>query len=372
VEVTFQAAMRVEANLLIHAGVGMTKPDDIKYNASISCYEHALKYYPEHTTMLSLLPLTTRMAGPREALLSAIVHKNYGCTHMIVGDTYADPWNTCGKRFYDTREAAKTMGAHEEELGIVAVPVEDVVYVSESMRFQRVSEVAAGETVFDISNNDLMQRLEKGEDLPSWFTFPEVLSELKRSSPPRHKQGYTVFLTGLSGSGKSTIANALLVKLLELGDRPVTLLDGDLVRKHLSSELGFSKHHRDLNVLRIGYVASEISKNGGVAICAPIAPYQQTREQVRHLIQSVGGFVEVHVSTPITVCEKRDRKGLYAKARAGLVKEFTGIDDPYQTPENPELRIDTSDGSPEEAAQQILLKLEHLGFLGRGRTRAES
>jgi len=204
-------------------------------------------------------------------------------------------------------------------------------------------------------------------DIPEWFSYPEVVAELRRTHPPRHRQGFTVFFTGLSGSGKSTIANALMVKLLELGGRAVTLLDGDIVRKHLSSELGFSREHRNINILRIGFVASEITKNGGIAICAPIAPYTVTRREVREMIAPLGGFIEVHVATPLETCEARDRKGLYAKARSGILKEFTGISDPYEAPEHPELVIDTRDCSPGEAAQRILLKLEGLGYI-RGRS----
>jgi sulfate adenylyltransferase len=220
--------------------------------------------------------------------------------------------------------------------------------------------------VLNISGTELRQRLNEGREIPAWFTYPEVAQELRRSYPPRHQQGFTVFFTGLSGSGKSTIANVLLIKFLAVGGRPVTILDGDLVRKHLSSELGFSKEHRDINIRRIGYVASEITKNGGIAICAPIAPYEAVRQQVRALIEPVGGFVLVHVSTPLEVCEQRDRKGLYAKARAGIVKEFTGISDPYEAPEKADVVLNTADLSPEEAAQEIILHLEQQGFIGVG------
>ncbi|RMF97055.1 MAG: adenylyl-sulfate kinase, partial [Gammaproteobacteria bacterium] len=223
--------------------------------------------------------------------------------------------------------------------------------------------VRPGEKVLNISGTEFRRRLQEGLDIPEWFSYPKVVEELRRAYPPRHRQGFTVFFTGLSGSGKSTIANALLVKLLENGGRRITLLDGDIVRKNLSSELGFSREHRDLNILRIGFVAAEITKNGGVAICAPIAPYAATRRQVREMIEPVGGFLEVHVATPLEICEQRDRKGLYAKARAGIIKEFTGISDPYEEPQNPELRIDTVGLSPELAAHRILVKLESMGFI---------
>jgi sulfate adenylyltransferase len=225
-------------------------------------------------------------------------------------------------------------------------------------------EVPEGAKVLSISGTEQRARLQEGRDLPEWFTPPAVAEELRRSYPPRSDQGFTVFFTGLSGSGKSTIANVLMVKLLQMGGRPVTMLDGDLVRQHLSSELGFSKEHRDINIRRIGYVASEITKNGGIAICAPIAPYDQTRRDVRSMVDGLGGFILVHVATSVEVCEQRDRKGLYAKARAGIIKEFTGISDPYEVPENAEVVIDTGALSPEEAAQQVLLHLEREGYVG--------
>jgi sulfate adenylyltransferase len=225
------------------------------------------------------------------------------------------------------------------------------------------NEVRQGETPTTISGTELRRRLRDGIDIPEWFSFPEVLAELGRSFPPRHRQGFVIFFTGLPSSGKSTIANALLAKLNEDGTRPVTILDGDEVRRHLSSELGFSREHRNLNVLRIGYVAGLIAKSGGIAICAPIAPYENIRRQVRELVEATGGFIEVHVATPVDVCEKRDRKGLYAKARAGLLENFTGVNDPYELPVAPDLRIDTREYTPDQAAQQILLKIEALGYI---------
>jgi sulfate adenylyltransferase len=249
-------------------------------------------------------------------------------------------------------------------MGVKMVPFQMMVYLQNEDRYVPADEVPKGAKVLDISGTELRQRLNEGREIPAWFTYPEVVKELRRSYPPRHKQGVTIFFTGLSGSGKSTIANALITKFLEMGGRPVTLLDGDLVRKHLSSELGFSKEHRDINIRRIGYVASEITKNGGIAICAPIAPYEATRQAVRQMVERFGGFILVHVATSIEVCEQRDRKGLYAKARAGIVKEFTGISDPYEAPAHAEVVIDTANLSPEEAAQAILLHLEREGFVG--------
>jgi len=363
-ELTFRAARDEEANLLIQPVVGMTKPGDVDHYTRVRCYEHVLEQYPEQTTTLSLLPLAMRMAGPREALWHAIIRKNYGCTHFIVGRDHAGPGNDSnGQPFYGPYDAQELFKEHEEELDITMVPFQLMVYVEDRAEYVPVDETKPEEKVLNISGTEFRRRLAEGLEIPDWFSYPKVVEELRRSYPPRHRQGFTVFFTGLSGSGKSTIANALMVKLLENGSRPVTLLDGDLVRKNLSSELGFSKEHRDLNILRIGYVASEITKNGGVAICAPIAPYTATRRQVREGIEPYGGFIEIHVATPLEVCEQRDRKGLYAKARAGLIKEFTGISDPYEEPQNPEMRIDTVGLSPDLAAHRILVKLESLGFI---------
>ncbi|HUQ53709.1 MAG TPA: bifunctional sulfate adenylyltransferase/adenylylsulfate kinase [Gammaproteobacteria bacterium] len=363
-ELTFRAAKDVEANLLIQPVVGMTKPGDVDHFTRVRCYEHLLKAYPEQTTALSLLPLAMRMGGPREAVWHAIIRKNYGCTHFIVGRDHAGPGSDSnGKPFYGPYDAQELMKKHEKELDITMVPFKNMVYVEDKAQYFPEDEVEKGTRTLDISGTELRRRLQEGSDIPEWFSFPDVVAELRRTHPPRHKQGFTVFFTGLSGSGKSTVANALMVKLMEMGGRPVTLLDGDLVRKHLSSELGFSKEHRDLNIQRIGYVASEITKNGGIAICAPIAPYTATRKIVREMIEPLGGFIEIHVATPIEVCEARDRKGLYAKARAGILKGFTGIDDPYEAPVNPEMRLDTSDATPDMSAHRIIVKLESLGFI---------
>jgi sulfate adenylyltransferase len=320
--------------------------------------------------MLSLLPLAMRMGGPREAVWHAIIRKNHGCTHLIVGRDHAGPGSHPeGRPFYGPYDAQQLLSKHTDELGVTMVPFRQMVYIEALDKYLPVDEVSDEMRTLSISGTELRQRLAEGREIPDWFSFPEVAAELRRTHPPRYKQGFTVFFTGLSGSGKSTIANALLVKLLEMGGRPVTLLDGDIVRTHLSSELGFSKEHRDINIRRIGFVASEITKNGGIAICAPIAPYEETRRWVRRLIEPLGGFVLVHVSTPLEVCEERDRKGLYAKARAGVIKEFTGISDPYEEPERAELVIDTTDTTPEEAANQILLHLESQGYVGGGTRR---
>ncbi|PYJ78298.1 MAG: adenylyltransferase [Verrucomicrobia bacterium] len=338
VELTLRAAKQVEANLLIHPSVGVTKLGDVDYFTRVRCYQLLLAKYPHGTAKLSLLPLAMRLGGPREAIWHALIRKNHGCTHLIVGRDHAGPGKDADGK--------------------------SLVYVEDEDKYFPEDEVLKDVHVLHLSGTELRQRLNEGRDIPAWFTYPEVVQELRRSFPPRHKQGLTVFFTGLSGSGKSTIASVLVTKFLEVGGRPVTLLDGDLVRKHLSSELGFSKEHRDLNIHRIGYVASEITKNGGIAICAPIAPYDSTRKHVRAMIEPLGGFIMVHLSTSVDVCEQRDRKGLYAKARAGIIKEFTGISDPYEEPDDAEVVINTAEFTPEEAAQEIILHLEREGFIG--------
>ena len=363
-ELTLMAARDVEANLLIHPVVGMTKPGDVDHFTRVRCYEQLLSRYPEQTTMLSLLPLAMRMGGPREALWHAIIRKNYGCTHLIVGRDHAGPGqDSKGNDFYGPYDAQELLTEHADELDISMVPFQLMVFAENRAQYIPIGEATDDDHVLNISGTELRRRLQEGLEIPEWFSFPDVVAELRRTHPPRHKQGFTVFFTGLSGSGKSTIANALMVKLMEMGGRPVSLLDGDIVRKNLSSELGFSKEHRDLNIRRIGYVASEITKNGGIAICAPIAPYTATRRAVRESITSVGGFLEIHVSTSVEVCEQRDRKGLYALARAGKIKEFTGISDPYEEPENAEMVIDTVNITPDLAAHRILVKLESMGFI---------
>jgi sulfate adenylyltransferase len=364
-ELTLRAARQVEANLLIHPVVGMTKPGDLDHYTRVRCYQAIAANYPRDTAMLSLLPLAMRMGGPREAVWHAIIRRNYGCTHLIVGRDHAGPGaDSTGKPFYGPYDAQELLQKHQEELGVTMVPFQMMVFVEERAAYFPEDEVPKDTRVLNISGTELRRRLAEGRDIPEWFTFPDVVQELRRTHPPRKEQGFTLFFTGLSGAGKSTIANVLLVKLLERGGRPVTLLDGDIVRKHLSSELGFSKEHRDINIRRIGFVASEITKNGGIAICAPIAPYDSVRKEVRAMIEPVGGFILIHLSTPLDVCEGRDRKGMYAKARQGIIKEFTGISDPYEEPKDAEIRIDTSELTPEEAAQEIVLHLEKLGYVG--------
>ena len=364
VELTMRAARACEANLLLHPVVGQTRPGDVDHFTRVRCYERVLAHFPAQTTALSLLNLAMRMAGPREALWHAIIRKNHGCTHFIVGRDHAAPGaDRNGRPFYGPYDAQTLMAEHEEELDISMVPFQEVVYVENRAQYLPVDEVADEDRVLSLSGTELRRRLALGLEIPDWFTFPEVAAELRRTYPPRHRQGFTVLFTGLSGAGKSTLANVLVAMLRESGDRRVTLLDGDIVRKNLSSELGFSAEHREINLRRIGFVAAEITRNGGIAICAPIAPYAATRRELRETIEAVGGFVEVHVSTSLETCEARDRKGLYAKARAGLIKGFTGIDDPYEAPESPDLAIDTADIRPDLAGHRIFVKLESLGFI---------
>jgi sulfate adenylyltransferase len=365
-ELTFRAAKEAQANLLIHPVVGMTKPGDIDHFTRVRCYEAVLDQYPSSTTSMSLLNLAMRMAGPREAVWHGLIRRNHGCTHFIVGRDHAGPGkNSQGDDFYGPYDAQDLFREHQEEMGIEMVDFKHMVYVQERAQYEPADEIEDEKnvTVLNISGTELRRRLSEGLEIPEWFSFPAVVEELRRSRPQRSKQGFTVFFTGFSGSGKSTIANALMVKLMEMGGRPVTLLDGDIVRKNLSSELGFSKEHRDLNIRRIGYVASEITKNGGIAICAPIAPYATTRRAVREEIEQFGAFIEVHVATSIEECERRDRKGLYKLAREGKIKEFTGISDPYDVPESPEMSLETENVEVDNCAHQVILTLESMGLI---------
>jgi sulfate adenylyltransferase len=363
-ELTLRAAKEADARLLIHPIVGATKPGDVDHYTRVRCYRAILPSYPEGSVMLSLLPLAMRMGGPREAVWHGLVRKNYGVTHFIVGRDHAGPGpNSHGRPFYKPYEAQQLFAQHEAEIGVRMIPFKQMVYVERDDRYVPEDEAPVGARTLSISGTELRRCLAEGCDIPRWFTPPEVAAELRRTYPPRCRQGFTVFFTGLSGSGKSTIARTLCARLLELGGRRVTLLDGDLVRQHLSRELGFSREHRDLNVKRIGFVAAEITKNGGVAICCPIAPYDAARREVREMVEQGGSFILVHVATPLHVCEARDCKGLYAKARAGLLPRFTGISDPYEEPTDAEFVIDTEAESPEAAADRIVAFLKEQGYL---------
>jgi sulfate adenylyltransferase len=364
VELTIRAAEEHDAKILIHPVVGLTKPGDVDHYTRVRCYQHVLPKYTDDSAMLSLLPLAMRMAGPREALWHAIIRKNYGCNMFIVGRDHASPGaGKDGQPFYGPYDAQDLLKEHEKELGIKMVPFQLMVYVPAKDAYVPKDELEENEEFNMISGTDLRDRLRNDEEIPEWFSYPEVVAELRRFRPALDKRGFTVFFTGLSGSGKSTLANGLLVKLMEDGRRPVTLLDGDIVRTHLSSELGFSQEHRKLNVRRIGFVASEITKNGGIALCAPIAPYQSDRRFNRELISPLGGFIEVYVDTSLAVCEERDVKGLYALAREGKLKQFTGIDDPYEEPENPEIEITSAGVAPEILVDEIISKIKEMGYV---------
>lgn len=365
-ELTLDAAKREGTHLLLHPTVGTTKPGDLQYYARVHCYQAVEKYFPRHLAMLSLLPMAMRMAGPRETLWHGLVHQNYGCSHFIVGPGHAVPPNgeTDGADFYPTYASQELLRTYQDELQITMVPLEEWRYAPAEGRFMPASVIAQrGHEGIAFSEQALRQNLLHNEPVAEWQSYPEVIESLRRVYPPRNKLGFTLFFTGLSGSGKSTLAKIIYARLIEEGGRPVTLLDGDVVRLNLSSELGFSKRDRDLNIRRIGFVANEITKNGGVAICAPIAPYTSTRRAVRNMIEQHGDFIEIHVATPLGVCEARDRKGLYAKARKGIIPEFTGISDPYETPEKAEFSIDTSQYTPMEAAQEIFLYLLAKGYI---------
>jgi len=363
-QLIIEAAKQHQARVLIHPAVGETKPGDLHHYARVHCYQAMQRHLPHEMTALSLLPLAMRMAGPREALWHALVNLNFGCTHFAVGPHHASPPAQGGDRLYGKYQAQEYAAGFGDELGIEIVALPEYRYVPAKRNFLPDAQIEAEDLEgVSISPAKLKDMLVQGQDVPRWFSYPEVLEKLARVYPPRSRQGFTLFFTGLSGSGKSTLANIVFAKLIEAGGRPVSLLDGDIVRHNLSSELGFSKSHRDINIRRIGFVASEITKNGGIAICAPIAPYRETRRAVRELIEQHGAFIEIHVSTSLEVCEARDRKGLYAKARKGVIPEFTGISDPYEAPENPELRLDTGELAPAEAVQDILLYLFKEGFL---------
>ena len=363
-EMTIQAMQKAKANLLLLPIAGVSKPGDFDHFTRMRCYQKVAAHYPPDSYLLNLLPLAMRMAGPREAVLHMIIARNYGCTHFVIGHQHASPGNDSNNiPFYQSESAEELILNTARELGVGTITFEEMVYLPFEDEYRIASQVPEKIDTITLTGTDIQKRIRAGKKVPEWATFPEVLRELQKSCPPPAKQGFTVFCTGLSGAGKSTIAKILYSRFLELGTRPVTLLDGDIVRRNLSSELNFSKGHRDINVKRIGFVAAEITKNRGIAICAPIAPYEKTRAEIRNIIEDHGGFIEVHVSTPIAECEQRDRKGMYAKARAGLLKGFTGVDDPYEEPINPELNIDTTNLTPEEAAQEVMLYISQKGFI---------
>lgn len=361
--VTLEVANEARANILIQGVVGTSRPKEVDYYTRVRCYQKISEMYPPNIMMLNLLPLSWRMDDIREPLLHALIQKNYGCTHFLYEreGLFEDDESYCPIRVSADEE--NMFEKYKDELGIAVVPFKEMAYSEDQADYVFIENIPENTRYFKFTESELRRRLLEGLDIPKWLTTPEIVEELCRAYPPRDRQGFTVFFTGFSGAGKSTIANILFVKFLEMGTRPVTLLDGDIVRLNLSNELGFTKEHRDINIRRIGFVASEITKNRGIAICAPIAPYRAARMANRNLISNYGGYIEVYVATSIETCESRDRKGLYKKARAGLIQGFTGVNDPYEIPERPELVIDTTEMSPDECAQEVMLYLEREGYI---------
>jgi sulfate adenylyltransferase len=363
-ELTKRAAAEVGGSLLIHPVVGMTKPGDVDHYTRVRIYRALVeKYYEPGSTLLSLLPLAMRMAGPREALWHAIIRRNYGATHFIVGRDHAGPGkDSSGKPFYGPYDAQELVARFAQETGVTPVPFRELVYLPDDRKYVEESEVPPGAKVATISGTEVREEyLAKGKLLPEWFTRRETADILARTHPPRDHQGFCIWFTGLSGAGKSTTADALTSMLLERG-KQITVLDGDVVRMHLSKGLGFSREDRDTNILRIGFVASEIVRHQGVALCAAVSPYRAARNEARKMVGDEQ-FITVYVDTPIEECERRDSKGMYARARRGEIKGFTGVDDPYEPPIDPEITLDTVQFSPEENARKIVAYLEARGFL---------
>ena len=362
-ELTRRAIAGVDGVLLLHPVVGLTKPGDVDHFTRVRTYRALIGHYETDRAMLALLPLAMRMAGPREALWHALIRRNFGASHFIVGRDHAGPGkDSQGRPFYGPYDAQQLVAEHAAELGVTMLPFEELVYLPDEDRYEEASRVPEGVATANISGTQVRDEfLGQGKLLPQWFTRPEVALILAEAHPPKHKQGLCLWFTGLSGAGKSTIAELLTVLLQERG-RQVTVLDGDVVRTHLSKGLGFSKEDRDTNIRRIGFVAAEVVRHGGVAVCAAVSPYRAVRADVRNLMGE-GQFVEVFVDTPLEVCEERDVKGFYAKARRGELKGFTGIDDPYEAPEHPELRLETVAVSPEENARRVLAWLVETGVV---------
>lgn len=364
VEIVSRSQKESGAHILLHPVVGLTKEGDIDYVTRVRSYKKLYETYLKDHATLSLLPLAMRMAGPREALWHALVRKNYGATHFIIGRDHAGPGNNKERKpFYGPYDAQELARTYEKEIGLEIITQPEMVYIAELDTYVSPEEIKENHTVKNISGTEFRRMLRSGEEIPSWFSYPEVIEELRLAEKRNQKNGVTVFFTGLSGSGKSTIANILKMKLIEHSNKTVTILDGDVVRENLSKGLGFSKEDRDTNILRIGFVASEITKHGGIALCSAIAPYTTSRVKNRDLISRVGTYIEVYVSTPIAVCEKRDVKGLYQKAKQGIIKGFTGVDDPYEVPEKPEFTFDTAEVPAEVCADTIISFLKERNLL---------
>lgn len=368
-ELTVRAARQRQANVLIHPVVGMTKPGDVDHYTRVRVYSSLMPRYPNGMAQLALLPLAMRMGGPREAVWHAIIRKNFGVTHFIVGRDHAGPGkDSNGKDFYGPYDAQTLVTKYASELGIEMVPFQQMTYLPSSDEYQPVDEVAPGTQTMDISGTELRKRLRTGASIPDWFSYESVVKTLRESYPPKSKQGFTIFLTGLYNSGKDDVARALQVKLNEQGGRSVSLLLGETVRSELSSELGFSREDRDKNIQRIAFVAAELSRAGAAVIAAPIAPYEASREAARETVQKTGGsgnFFLIHIATPLEVCESTDRRGNYAKARAGQIKGFTGVDSPYEEPNEKQvsLRVDLTKLTVAEAVHSIVLLLEADGLI---------
>lgn len=363
-EMTKRAMQQINGALLLHPVVGMTKPGDIDHYTRVQAFKALFeKYYDKRATLLSLLPLAMRMAGPREAIWHAIIRRNFGANYFIVGRDHASPGvDSNNKPFYGRYDAQQLLTTHAGEIGVQPLFFSEMVYLTEEKRYEESTRVTQGRCTATISGTKVREDfLQRGRQLPSWFTRPEVAQILSSAHPPRHRQGFCLWFTGLSGSGKSTTADILTIMLLEHG-RQVTVLDGDVIRTHLSKGLGFSKEDRETNIRRIGFVAAEVVRHGGGVICAAISPYSATRNECRTMIGS-DHFCEIFVDTPLNVCEDRDAKGMYALARKGQIKGFTGIDDPYQPPSNPEITLDTVNYSAEENAERIIAYLIERGFI---------
>lgn len=363
-ELIMRAMRSTGGKALIQPVVGLTKRGDIDYISRVRSYKRLVDNRMKDNVLLSLLPLAMRMAGPREAVWHALIRKNYGATHFIIGRDHAGPGKDSAQiPFYGPYAAQELAKSVENELGISIITSQEMSYVPEFDTYLPADELATGQEIKTISGTEFRRLLRLGEEVPAWFSFPEVIEELRKAAQKERRRGAVVFFTGLSGAGKSTIAHVLYNKLLEIQDRSVTLFDGDVVRDNLSRGLGFSREDRNINVERIGYVAAEIAKHGGIALCSAIAPYKEARHNNRVRIEEVGTYIEVYVATPLSVCEDRDTKGLYDKARRGELKQFTGIDDPYEVPEHPEITIDTTKISQSDAAETIIKELKKRGLI---------
>ncbi|KOS22373.1 Sulfate adenylyltransferase [Escovopsis weberi] len=365
-ELTVRAARSQQANVLIHPVVGLTKPGDIDHFTRVRVYRALISRYPNGMAALALLPLAMRMGGPREALWHAIIRKNHGASHFIVGRDHAGPGkNKNGKDHYGPYDAQLLVQKYQEELGIKMVEFQEMIYIPDRDEYLPANEIPEGTRTMNISGTELRNRLRTGKEIPAWFSYPEVVAVLREQNPLPREKGFTVFLTGLQNSGKDQIAKALQATLNQGGGRPVSLLLGETVRAELSSELGFSRADRRRNISRIAFVASELTKAGAAVIAAPIAPYEDARQQSRELIEKSGPFFLVHVATPLEYCEKTDRRGIYKAARAGEIKGFTGVDDPYEIPDKADLTVDVSQQSVRSIVHEIILLLESRGLLDR-------